>query len=82
MKTNLSISKDLFPHRQPVQRQELVTVPTESRFQIDVEAQWQESAKVRALFTHLEYLRIKGEKSIVFSQWTAFLDLLEIPLKR
>lgn len=23
-----------------------------------------------------------GEKSIVFSQWTSFLDLLEIPLRR
>lgn len=29
----------------------------------------------------LEGVQKLGEKSIVFSQWTAFLDLLEIPLR-
>ena len=30
----------------------------------------------------LESIRRAGEKSIIFSQWTGFLDLLEIPLRR
>lgn len=30
----------------------------------------------------LEEVLRKGEKSIVFSQWTGFMDLLEIALKR
>ncbi|XP_039159617.1 DNA repair protein RAD5A-like, partial [Eucalyptus grandis] len=29
-----------------------------------------------------ENLKSSGSKSIVFSQWTAFLDLLQIPLSR
>lgn len=68
--------------RLPVQRHELLTVPKESRFQLDVEKSWMESCKVAALFDALAALRDSGEKSIVFSQWTAFLDLLEIPLQR
>ncbi|GBG80826.1 hypothetical protein CBR_g31382 [Chara braunii] len=68
--------------RQPMTKQDLITAPTESRFRIDVEKSWQESAKVTALFNELDPLRQTGAKSIVFSQWTAFLDLLEIPLKR
>lgn len=41
-----------------------------------------ESSKVSALLGELERLRSVGSKSIVFSQWTAFLDLLQIPLSR
>jgi DNA repair protein RAD5 len=63
-------------------RQDIITAPSDSRFQIDVEANWTESSKVTALLKELEALRSSGSKSIVFSQWTAFLDLLEIPLKR
>jgi hypothetical protein len=69
--------------RQSLSRQDIITAPSESRFQIDVEANWTESSKVTALLQNLEALRASGSsKSIVFSQWTAFLDLLEIPLKR
>eukprot|EP00899_Mesostigma_viride_P016352 jgi/Mesvir1/24718/Mv21990-RA.5 len=113
--------------RSPVSRQELVTVPTESRFRVDIENQWQDSSKVAALVRELLALREShhaaceraassrgrqegssgsgsggdedededdgGEggdrssrpspiKSVVFSQWTAFLDLLQVPLKR
>lgn len=68
--------------RKMVSRQDLITAPTESRFQIDVEKNWVESTKVASLLCELENLRSSGAKSIVFSQWTAFLDLLEIPLTR
>lgn len=63
-------------------RQDIITAPSDNRFQVDVEANWTESSKVTALMKELEVLRVTGSKSIVFSQWTAFLDLLEIPLKR
>jgi len=69
-------------YRQNLTRQDIITAPSDSRFQIDVEANWTESSKVTALLKELEALRSSGSKSIVFSQWTAFLDLLEIPLKR
>ncbi|WKA01749.1 hypothetical protein VitviT2T_020015 [Vitis vinifera] len=43
---------------------------------------WVESSKVAALLLELENLCSVGSKSILFSQWTAFLDLLQIPLSR
>jgi DNA repair protein RAD5 len=63
-------------------KQDLITAPTNSRFQIDVEKNWVESSKISFLLQELESLRSSGAKSIVFSQWTAFLDLLQIPLSR
>lgn len=69
-------------YRKNISRQDLITAPTESRFQIDVEKNWVESSKVVVLLHELESLRMSGSKSIVFSQWTAFLDLLQIPLSR
>ncbi|KAI8573535.1 hypothetical protein RHMOL_Rhmol01G0285000 [Rhododendron molle] len=68
--------------RKTISRQDLITLPTENRFQIDIEKNWVESTKVAALLRELENVRSSGSKSIVFSQWTAFLDLLQIPLSR
>ncbi|XP_024023789.1 DNA repair protein RAD5A [Morus notabilis] len=68
--------------RKFISRQDLITAPTESRFQVDIDKNWVESTKVAVLLRELEMLRISGSKSIVFSQWTAFLDILEIPLSR
>ncbi|KAL3597627.1 hypothetical protein D5086_009264 [Populus alba] len=68
--------------RKAITRQELITAPTDSRFQIDIEKNWVESSKIVALLQELEILRMSGSKSILFSQWTAFLDLLQIPLSR
>ncbi|OWM68962.1 DNA repair protein RAD5A isoform X2 [Punica granatum] len=68
--------------RKIISRQDLITAPTESRFQIDIEKNWVESSKVAVLLHELDNLRSLGSKSIVFSQWTAFLDLLQIPLSR
>lgn len=69
-------------YRKTVSKQELITAPTDSRFQVDVEKNWVESSKVSALMGELGNLESAGSKSIVFSQWTAFLDLLQIPLSR
>ncbi|CAI5500457.1 unnamed protein product [Closterium sp. Naga37s-1] len=79
--------------RRPILRSQLITVPRASRFSLDVEASWQDSVKVRQLLQCLGEIRAAsawkganggggGEKSVVFSQWTAFLDLLEIAFKR
>ncbi|KAI3716560.1 hypothetical protein L1987_67522 [Smallanthus sonchifolius] len=68
--------------RKTVSKQELITAPTDSRFRVDIEKNWVESSKVSALLLDLESFRSSGSKSIVFSQWTAFLDLLQIPLSR
>ncbi|WVY99298.1 hypothetical protein V8G54_025368 [Vigna mungo] len=69
-------------YRKAVNRQDLITAPTENRFQVDIEKNWVESCKVTALLNELQNLRSSGSKSIVFSQWTAFLDLLQIPFAR
>ncbi|KAI5666522.1 hypothetical protein M9H77_16375 [Catharanthus roseus] len=68
--------------RLTINRQELITAPTQSRFQVDIEKNWVESSKVSALLHELQNLQLEGSKSIVFSQWTAFLDLLQVPLLR
>ncbi|GJX67137.1 putative SWI/SNF-related matrix-associated actin-dependent regulator of chromatin subfamily A member 3-like protein 3, partial [Tanacetum coccineum] len=70
--------------RQNLRKTDLITCPSDSKFRVDVEKNWKESSKVEKLLECLETIRQRqnGEKSIVFSQWTSFLDLLEIPLKR
>ncbi|KAH9324867.1 hypothetical protein KI387_005045 [Taxus chinensis] len=68
--------------RNSVNKHDLITCPTGSRFQVDVQKNWKESSKVSALLKELSELKASGLKSIVFSQWTSFLDLLQIPLKR
>ncbi|TXG73707.1 hypothetical protein EZV62_002286 [Acer yangbiense] len=68
--------------RKTINRQDLITAPTDSRFQVDIKKNWVESSKIAVLLKELEHLRSSGSKSIIFSQWTAFLDLLQIPLSR
>lgn len=70
--------------RQVISKSDLITCPSGSKFRIDVEKNWKESSKISKLFECLEQIRSSGsgEKSIIFSQWTSFLDLLEIPLRR
>ncbi|KAI4317988.1 hypothetical protein L6164_025804 [Bauhinia variegata] len=70
--------------RKWVKKTDLITCPTENRFRVDVEKEWKESAKISKLFQCLESIKRSGsgEKSIVFSQWSSFFDLLEIPLKK
>ncbi|KAG9441471.1 hypothetical protein H6P81_017325 [Aristolochia fimbriata] len=66
--------------RNKLSRADLITCPSENRFRVDIEKNWTESAKISKLIECLVKLRKTGEKSIIFSQWTSFLDLLEIPL--
>ncbi|XP_062219183.1 DNA repair protein RAD5A isoform X2 [Phragmites australis] len=77
-----SATAGLCPVCRSMSKQDLITAPTDSRFQVDVDKNWVESSKISALLLELEALRSSGAKSIVFSQWTAFLDLLQIPLLR
>ncbi|OIW33112.1 hypothetical protein CONLIGDRAFT_162875 [Coniochaeta ligniaria NRRL 30616] len=42
---------------------------------------WQPSAKTTKVCEILKEIEPSGEKTIIFSQWTALLDLLEIPMK-
>lgn len=67
--------------RRALSKADLITCPNECRFQIDIEENWTESSKVKKLLECLENVKRTGEKSIVFSQWTGFLDLLEIALR-
>ncbi|XP_057771357.1 LOW QUALITY PROTEIN: DNA repair protein RAD5B [Salvia miltiorrhiza] len=70
--------------RQMISKSDLITCPSGNKFRVDVEKNWKESSKISKLLECLEKIRSSGsgEKSIVFSQWTSFLDLLEIPLRR
>ncbi|CAM8944151.1 unnamed protein product [Rhodiola kirilowii] len=70
--------------RQVVKKSELITCPSENKFRVDVNKNWKESSKVSKLLHCLECIQSSGskEKTIIFSQWTSFLDLLEIPLKK
>nr|DAD19846.1 TPA_asm: hypothetical protein HUJ06_021309 [Nelumbo nucifera] len=70
--------------RMPLKKNELITCPSENRFRVDIEKNWKESCKVSKLLDCLEHIRRKGpgEKSIIFSQWTSFFDILEIPLRK
>ncbi|XP_042469780.1 DNA repair protein RAD5B-like [Zingiber officinale] len=67
--------------RRALTKEDLITCPNECRFQIDIEENWTESSKVKKLMECLENIKRTGEKSIIFSQWTGFLDLLEIALR-
>ncbi|KAM0963219.1 hypothetical protein ACFX15_021781 [Malus domestica] len=70
--------------RQWLANTDLITCPSESRFQVTDEENWTESSKVAKLLDFLERILRSGSgaKSIVFSQWTTFLDLLESPMKK
>ncbi|KAE9617606.1 hypothetical protein Lal_00034592 [Lupinus albus] len=69
--------------RQKLQKSDLITCPSLSPFKVDVENNVTESSKVSKLLDYLQSIERShfGEKSIVFSQWTSFFDLLENPLK-
>jgi DNA repair protein RAD5 len=63
----------------------LAPAPIAPETLIDVKRDWQHSSKTRRLMEELQRIRASSDpkaKSIVFSQWTAMLDLLEIPLKK
>lgn len=53
-----------------------------SRYKARLRAEWISSAKIDAIMEILEQIRPKKEKTLVFSLWTSFLDLVEIPIER
>ncbi|KAJ3679932.1 hypothetical protein LUZ60_016210 [Juncus effusus] len=67
--------------RRQLTKSELVTCPVDRKVE---DNEWKESCKVGKLIQCLEGLSRNGrkEKSIVFSQWTGFMDLLEIPFRK
>lgn len=68
--------------RQSLLKSDLITCPSESPFKVDIENNMTESSKVSELMKYLERIQTStDEKSIVFSQWTSFFDLLENPLR-
>ncbi|TVU07435.1 hypothetical protein EJB05_47490, partial [Eragrostis curvula] len=65
--------------RSHISSSDLIILPTQCRFRVDPQNNWKDSCKVSKLIMILEDLQKKREKSIVFSQFTSFFDLLEIP---
>jgi len=70
--------------RKLLKKDDLIACPAQSPFKVDIKNNMTESSKVSKLFEFLERIlnSPSGEKSIVFSQWTSFFDLLENPLRR
>ncbi|KAI3394270.1 hypothetical protein diail_2973 [Diaporthe ilicicola] len=53
-----------------------------SRYKKRLRKEWISSAKIDAIMEILEQIRRKGEKTLIFSFWPSFLDLVEIPIER
>lgn len=53
-----------------------------SRYKERLRKEWISSAKIDAIMDKLEQIRPTGEKTLIFSLWTSFLDLVEIPVER
>uniref|UniRef100_A0ACD6AFP7 Uncharacterized protein n=1 Tax=Avena sativa TaxID=4498 RepID=A0ACD6AFP7_AVESA len=68
--------------RSPITKADLINLPGQCRYEVDAKNNWKDSCKVSKLMVTLEDLGKKREKSIVFSQFTSFFDLLEIPLEQ
>ncbi|XP_061993921.1 DNA repair protein RAD5B-like [Rosa rugosa] len=70
--------------RKWMDKTDLKTCTLENCFQVGVEENWKESSKVSKLLDILEQILQSGphEKCIIFSQWTSYLDLLEVSMKR
>ncbi|KAK7279210.1 hypothetical protein RJT34_24256 [Clitoria ternatea] len=70
--------------RQELKKNDLITAPSESPFKVDVKNNLTESSKVSKLLHFLQDTQDSSSdvKSIVFSQWTSFFDLLENPLRK
>ncbi|GJN36863.1 hypothetical protein PR202_gb25762 [Eleusine coracana subsp. coracana] len=59
--------------RSHISRSDLIILPAQCRFKVDPQNKWKDSCKVTKVIMILEELLKKGEKSIVFSQFTSFL---------
>lgn len=68
--------------RSHISKSDLIILPAQCRFQVDAKNNWKDSCKVSKLIMMLQSLQKKKEKSIVFSQFTSFFDLLEVPFNQ
>lgn len=81
--------------RAPIKQSELIelsekTIPSSSSEnnntpQLDIRQAvggYKSSAKIDALLIHLRRYEKEGHKTVVFSQFTGFLDIIEVALKR
>lgn len=64
--------------RQAAQRSSIAM----SRYKERLRKEWISSAKIDAIMDILEQIRPKKEKTLVFSLWTSFLDLVEVPIEK
>lgn len=53
-----------------------------SRYKKRLRKEWISSAKIDAIMEILEGIRPREEKTLIFSLWPSFLDLVEIPIER
>jgi SNF2 family DNA or RNA helicase len=74
----------LQPHcptcRLEMPKKSIMSVPRKNRFTTDVHANWRSSAKIGMLISTIQGLN--GQKCVVFSQWTAMMDLIGIALDK
>ncbi|CAG9330396.1 unnamed protein product [Blepharisma stoltei] len=63
----------------PLTMHDLTTVPRESKFSLNLDNEWCSSSKIDML---IRMLMISSEPTVVFTQWTSMLDLLEIALQK
>ncbi|KRX00260.1 P-loop containing nucleoside triphosphate hydrolase [Pseudocohnilembus persalinus] len=57
-------------------KEDYMTMPRESRFTVDLENDYQRSAKIEAIMEELQIIIEKKEKVIIFTQWLGMMDLL------
>lgn len=58
---------------------DLTTIPRNSKFSFDIESEYRSSAKIDFL---LALLNETEDNTVVFTQWTTMLDILEIAMKK
>ncbi|KAH8880122.1 P-loop containing nucleoside triphosphate hydrolase protein [Thozetella sp. PMI_491] len=74
--------KEVLPHELKTLRKDASkNKEARSRYMRYLKKNWEDSAKVTKTTEILAKIQETGEKTIVFSQWTSLLDLVEIPLK-
>jgi DNA repair protein RAD5 len=61
-------------------KKSIMSVPRKNRFTTDVHANWRSSAKISMLINTIQGLN--DQKCVVFSQWTAMMDLIGIALDK
>jgi SNF2 family DNA or RNA helicase len=81
---NKMFASSLLPHcptcRVEMPKKSIMSVPRKNRFTTDVHANWRSSAKINMLIDTVKGLN--GQKCVVFSQWTAMMDLIGIALDK